>query len=337
MLLLIFASERKEKQNLYLLFSFITLCLAEMTRYETWLLIPVFPLYFWAKTKKHLLALLFLIGLLIFPVFWIIGNYLYTGDSFAGFSAAAADTAGYLNLIEAIKFLAHKSIPNLGWLIPIMIVGGTILRFVQLIKIKSINLTELFYLIVTGISCVVLLKFTMTRGSNLWDRYLFLSLVLVLPFAALPFKAYFQNSRKLLGGFLLVTIASLITSRIFNKSDIYIVRDRPTDVQEIINWLKKSHYNKDLVLLTKLDWKSTYFPVYFPEKSFDFLIADPLFDKELPSLLEKKPSLLITHKHDYQQKKKIEAILGKKITKDSLVYQVGLIRLYYLKTGEKRN
>ena len=175
-----------------------------------------------------------------------------------------------MSFIESLKLLAHKSIPHLGWLIPIMVLSGAVLRGIQLAKIKSINLTELFYLTVTGISCAVLLKFTMTRGNNLWDRYLFLSLTLVLPFAALPFKSYLQNSQKLLGSFLLVTITSLIASRVFNKSDIYIVRDRPTEVQEIIDWLKKSPYNKEPILLTKLDWESTYFPIYFPEKSLDF-------------------------------------------------------------------
>jgi hypothetical protein len=58
-----------------------------MTRYEAWLLIPAFPIYYFHKTRKTSTAGLVLLILLLFPVGWMLENYVHRGELLIEFSA----------------------------------------------------------------------------------------------------------------------------------------------------------------------------------------------------------------------------------------------------------
>jgi hypothetical protein len=54
---------------------------------------------------------------------------------------------------------------------------------------------------------------------------------------------------------------------------LYVTLQRPTEIKNLVTWLKESPYRDDAVLVTQMDWKSTYIPLYFPD--LQMLIVSP--------------------------------------------------------------
>jgi 4-amino-4-deoxy-L-arabinose transferase-like glycosyltransferase len=89
-LLLIISSEKEVTRSriFYLASALLFLCLAIMSRYEIWVLIPIFPLYYFLKTRRTLESCLILAVLFLFPFMWSLNTYIHVGDPFLGFTKA---------------------------------------------------------------------------------------------------------------------------------------------------------------------------------------------------------------------------------------------------------
>ncbi len=335
MTLLIIALETNKNQLAYLSLSLLCICLAEATRYEAWVLMPCFPIYYFWRTKKVSTSILLIAILLIFPVFWLLGNFFYYGNALIGFSEAnrGIEEGGLQSVswISAVGIIGWKSVIHLGWIILAAVIWGLVLRLVKVFK-SGMNTEEALYLSITCLFWGVMLKFTVNRGITLWDRYLLLGFIMVLPFAAFPVLRYLNNVKKWLGLIILTAIVSLGVSRFIYKPAFYVTQKQPTEFKEVAVWLKESSYRNDSILLTPMALRSTYVPLYFPEIGPRHLTASFwVRDSELLDFLKKqKPSILITRDGDEKYKSHLEGLLGKKFSDEQLVHRKGTIKVYKL-------
>ena len=325
-LLLIIASEYTKNRKLYIILSIIFLCIAEMSRYESWLLMPLLASYYLWRTRKISEAILMTIVLIAFPLAWSIGNYSYYGDPFIGFhgaiKGAEALGASPVNILGTIKIIGKKLVSHLGWILSVSVIAGLTLQFIQATRKKSIEAKRLLYIAMFFLYWAVMFKFTMTRGKSMFDRYLILVFVMALPFATMPFVNYVKNNLWKLVMVFIVAITSIGISFSIYKPAVYFTPMKRTAIQNLAIWLKNSPYSADAILMTKLGWKSTYLPLYFPEiGSRNLIVSYWRSDSDIRDFIEtRQPSLLITRYGDEKYKSRIESILGRKIGKDLLIH-----------------
>jgi 4-amino-4-deoxy-L-arabinose transferase-like glycosyltransferase len=340
MLMLILATDGIKFRLLFLSLSLVCLCLASMTRYEFWLLIPLFPSYYFWKTRKLPTATLVLLILSAFPVSWMLGNYLESGDFLLGLTAAKTGTeemgAHSVDLIGSLKVVAYRAVSHLGWIVSAVVPFGLILQVTQALK-RKIDAERLLWLSLIIFFWGFIFYFGMVRGRSLTDRYLLLGFLLALPFAAIPFASYISNNRSRLALLIIVCLVSIGFSKVNYHVPTYVTRKKPIEIKRIASWLRNSPYRDDSVLMTKMGWQSSYLPLYFPEigsfRERYFIIGSILVSSAMLEdyLKNRKPSLLITNNKDNESISLIENILGRKIRSDYLVHTEGNISIYDMK------
>lgn len=348
MLFLIIASEKQKKENIYISLSLLCFCLAEATRYEGWLLIPIIPLYYWLKTKKILKSIVIFWVLLIFPTFWVLGNYFHFGNADKVFSGATDELqlerggAKDVNWKDFIKFLIKRSVSFLGPILAIATIIGLTVSTIQVIK-RKVTIDKLFYFSIFTIQWLFIFKFFFSRGGAIWNRYLVLNYVLTLPFAVLPLT-YLKNHRKKLVIVMLITIISLFIFiplksyyiRSHPLPPLEITRKYPTEIKDLAFWLKQSSYRNSFIIVTEMTKngrKQRYLSLYFPEVSYRRLTIwdqeEIVTNSRMKKFIEKnKPSLLITSKNDNRLKTRVENHLSNKLSQDRLVYQKEYLEVY---------
>jgi 4-amino-4-deoxy-L-arabinose transferase-like glycosyltransferase len=337
MVTLIIASEKTKWQILYLGLSILFLCWGEMIRYEIWLIVPLFPIYFFLKTRRPLFTIIMILLLLVFPTFWSIGNHLYYGDFLQGLSEGVrgSEAVGQksVNLINASKIIAKKSLAHLGIILFISLVIGVILQLYQIVKGKS-NIEKLFYISVVFINWSVIFYFAIKRGLSLYDRYLLFSFVMSLPLVILPTTTYFRNNFKRLFIYIVAAIICIGISIRYYDPQIYITYRQPTEIKNLVDWLRRSPYDDEPILSTKMGWNSTYLPQYYPEVASRYLIVSFwASDSQLQKFLNTQNQfLLITCDSDQDLQVRIENFLKKNINANELIHTEGSIKVYRIKT-----
>jgi hypothetical protein len=277
------------------------------------------------------------ITLLIFPVAWLLGNYLHTGDFLPSFYSTtkmgpAAVGAHQVDLFNAVGIIYFKLVSHLGWILLIAIVWGITMQLTQATRGRS-NSERILYILMTGIFFTFMLCFAMFRGSSLFDRYLLFGVVLILPFAALPPMHYLGNHPRWLGLAICIALVSIEVSQFFHHPRIYVTRRQPTEIKKVVDWLRKSPYYSAPILLTEMNGHASYLPLYFPEvSSRQLTVSFWTKDSRLSNFLKtQQPHLLITRDGDNKAQSLIEDFLEKKIHKDRLVLSEGAIKVYVLK------
>src|SRR5215470_10203225 len=251
-------------------------CWALMTRYEAWLLIPAFPIYYFLRTRKTSTAGLMLLILLLFPVGWMLENYVHGGKLLIGFSAVKKGAeimgADAIDLFSAIKMLGSMSVLHLGKVLIIAIVGGMIWQLVSPAR-RDINPEHVFYISVICLFWMGMVYLAMTISTTLWNRFLLFEFVMPLPFAFLPFTQELRINYRWLGLIMCVVLLAAGVAAFPRQRPLWVTVQRPTEIENLVAWLKKSPYRDDAVLVTQMDWKSTYIPLYFPD--LQMLIVSP--------------------------------------------------------------
>jgi 4-amino-4-deoxy-L-arabinose transferase-like glycosyltransferase len=107
--------------------------LASMTRYELWFLLPLFPCYYWLRTRDWVMASVMTVVLVAFPTVWTIGNYIHEGNALLGINAAMhdrefADTHVGVPLTAAVKILVTRFAKSLGWVLVVLLVLGVVME-----------------------------------------------------------------------------------------------------------------------------------------------------------------------------------------------------------------
>lgn len=331
---LLIGAEQTKFPVAYLILALLFLCLAVMTRYEAWLLIPLFPAYYFWKTRKLTAAVLLLGVLLISPLAWSLSNALHTGDPFYGFSAAEigaeAVRAQAVGLLEALMILVRKSLDHLGWFLVLALIAGGAVQLVQAVK-GRIAAERLFYVSILGTYWLVMLHFTMVRGTSLWARYLLFGLVMTLPLAALPVIRYVEQYRLGLSAFLGLALLFVGIAQVDGPS-LYVTRQPPGDIQRVAAWLRQSPFRDNPILLTKMGWRSTYLPLYAPEIGPRFrIVSFWISDAALMDFVRSQPlSLLVTRDGDEAFQARLKAI-GVEVDDERLIHTEGPIKIYALR------
>lgn len=342
-LFIILATEKKDNQNIYLSASILCICLAQMTRYEAWIFIPFFPCYLYWKTRKLSIAILLMFLLSIFPVTWMIGNYLHYGDFLIGFSAARDDVwTGQVGFFRALKTMGRMSVLQLEWAIVILASWGMVLQCLKFLK-KELDAGQTLFLGMTGFFWMIMLRFAVMRGASFQDRYLLLGLVMLLAFAILPLLSYLASEQKILLG----TIGFIVVAFILPKVVVYypikdVTKKKPAEIQMVASWLKASPYRRCPILITKIKDESSFLPLYFPDVGPHFpdigangqtyfIYSRRMFvtdEKIKRFMIERRPRLLITSDADYELQKDISRILGDEIVTGNPVHREGHIKVY---------
>jgi hypothetical protein len=107
--------------------------LASMTRYELWFLLPLFPSYYWLRTRDWVMASVMAALLVAFPTVWTIGNHIYEGNALLGIGAAMhdrgfGDTHVAVPLTAAMKILVMRFGTSLGWVPMVLLVLGMVME-----------------------------------------------------------------------------------------------------------------------------------------------------------------------------------------------------------------
>jgi hypothetical protein len=240
-------------------------------------------------------------------------------------------------------------------------VVGIVLQFRDLLQ-KQLSLEKVFYLAVTLMYAVVIYRFTMNRGNDLWARYLLFGFVLALPFAIVPFTCFEARGRKFIQAAvaLLLVLSVTYNPRLYRSLDhqyneLYVTLWRPEEMINISDWLKSSPYRNYVPLLTANGDQSWYLPTLFPAKTLQHCVIAGYTEDSLSvvsaSLYLMDPSLgesarvyyclsmgprlsigsrylFITSDGDRSVKERIEKLVGGEIGEDHLVHTEDYVRVY---------
>jgi hypothetical protein len=322
------------RRHVGLILSIFVFGLASLTRYEVWILLPLFPTYYFLKTGRFYQSLFLTIGLALFPTVWMVASFLGTGSFLPIYEAALFKTGGGTDLPGALKIIARLSINHLGWIIPLLTAVGLLLLFMDAAK-RQLSKERLLYLAIVLVTGLFIVKFGMDRGLTMHTRYLLLIFVMSFPFCTFVISRYLNLRIKpyfiILAVFLVA--APPFVSQVVNKHDLYVTRKTAPGVETLGRWLADSPFRDSPLLLTKMGWVSTYLPLYRPEIAFRYIIvSDWLNDTHLRDFLSTfQPQLLITSDGEHKYISRIEKLIGAQIHEDRLVYVQDTYKAYDLR------
>jgi len=179
---LYFVSQARKKDGNWhhALLAGLSLTLAAHIRYEGWILIPLFGILLWKKTK---ILVVFLTASLISPMFWLLGSYIHYGNALYSIEYQYQDTQATLGgklkeqLLKRILFVPGGLFLGMSIFVNIIAVWGAIL---SLIKRKYNSVWLIPFL---GI-CFILFFKSVTGSLTIFYKYLILPGMLLLPFCA---------------------------------------------------------------------------------------------------------------------------------------------------------
>lgn len=317
---------------------FLFLSWAQMTRYEAWWITPAFPLYYGLRTQRVKNGILALALFSLVPSAWMLGNYLHGGHPIPSLQAvrhavthsgATLVSARQLDVLEALNLLGSMTMGHLGGILTVAIVGGLLWQLVLITR--SANKPEqVMYVAVVCLYWLGLVYLAMNIGANVWNRFLLFAFVMSLPLAFFPFVGPSMSHRRSLAmiGCGILVVAGISTFP--RQRPVWVTRQRPTDIMNLVTWLKHSPYRHDPMLVTDMAWRATYIPLYFPEVRMRLVSAWVEDDQVYDFVRDQPPSLLITREGEAALQRRIESILGKPIAAHSLVHREGAIKVYLL-------
>jgi len=310
------------------------LLLAEMTRYEAWSLVPLVLAYLYWRCRRVSMCLLSGAVLLVFPVGWSIASYLYSGNAFEGFFAALqphVEGVAAVPFPEALMNVARGVTHNLGELVAAAVLCGFLREVVYIARCVR-NREQAAYTVCVGAVWILVFLGAVFRGPGLYNRYLLVGCILALPFAAVSYVRYCGHYRHSLALGALIGVVALGGALVAHKPQLWVTRGPPGEVVELTRWLRQTRYRDTGVLLTKINWNSTYVPLYVPELSGRCLIVSVWVDDSALSrfISQQKPFLLITQAADAFERARIEKALERTIRPERRVFSAGRIEAYDL-------
>ena len=311
------------------------LVLASSLRYEAWVLLPAFPLYALWKSRRWLAAGAIAAALAAFPVAWMLANRHYGLGLLAGFSAAVRGTeAGPrpVSFFAALSALAVMTAVQAGFLLPLLAAAGLGILAAAWLR-RGVRPEEALFAALFAAQLITLAGFAAARG-NLWPRYLLFSIVASLPYAALPLEPLNRRKRGAAAIAAVVALSFLLAPSTLRSHvaapEIYLTRRRPVEWQELAQWLRRSGHARSAILITKLDWESSYLFLFAPEVNANTLEVNFwVSDAHLSGFCRShKPELLITSDADRDYQRQVQPFLPVAIRDAPLVHVSGPLRVY---------
>jgi dolichyl-phosphate-mannose-protein mannosyltransferase len=307
--------------------------LAEMTRYEAWPLIPLVLAYLYWRSRKASTIIVSAVILFIFPIGWSVGSYLNFGNAFYGIlqGIQPLEVGAAVSVPTAIANVARQGISHLGWLLSVAVLWGLIGELARSMR-GAVNAERTAYAILVSAVWLLIVGSARSVGPALYDRYLLTGYVLALPFATLPYVRHWGYYRHCIVIGVLFSLGSVAGAYVAHRPTVWVTGTQPAEIVELAHWLPRTLYRNDAVLLTKMNWKSTYLPLYLPQLSGRFFIVSVWVDDEALRRFidEREPALLITQEEDAPYRVRIERVLGHAIPAESRVYVAEQVEVYDL-------
>jgi hypothetical protein len=223
------------------------------------------------------------------------------------------------------------SVSHLGGVLVIAIIGGLIWQFISLTNSPN-RPDRLMYIVAVCFYWMGMVYLAMNIGTTLWNRFLMFGFTISIPLAFLPFTERLIYRRRSTATIICLGLLALSMATFPRQRPLWVTPYSPTEIKNIAAWLKESPYRDDAVLVTQMDWKSTYLPLYFPEVRMG-MISSWVEDDEVHDFLRNQhPSLLITWEGESELQARIEYLTKKSIAEHSLIHEEGPIKVYRLRS-----
>jgi hypothetical protein len=257
----------EDKKYSFLAFACISLNLACMLRHEGWVFIPLLSLFLLKEKKTHLLF--FFVISMIFPAFWMMGNYYINADPlysvhFAHTYQVVIDgyNEGYTLYTALYRLIAWPRILTLT-LTPIV----AIFAFCGLIY----SLVKREYMDILFIFIVLYVIFTIqgiTGSMYLRPRYAIMLGMFLIPYSVLGLERIsnlFNSNKKLQKAVTIIFVLSLIISPLIVSSASHSLSPLPTappDANKISVWIKENVKTEEKVIFDHYQWNQAYIALY---------------------------------------------------------------------------
>jgi hypothetical protein len=306
---------------------------ATMTRYEAWWFAPVLGVVAAATMRRWLPVLGVGLALVVFPLVWSVGNWLAVGDAFYGFTMArkGAEIAGTppISLPNGIAMLAGAVIHEVGWPLALSMLAGGVLAGMTL---PSQQRARVAYAAIAATFWLAMTWFAMRRGHSIFNRYLLLGIVLLLPYATLPWTRLRRHAPRAFAVGVVLLACSTITPRLhaWPPSASWITWSPPRDMQTLTAWMRHSSYRDAPILITEMGWAASYFALYWPEAAPRRLIVSSWTeDDEIRRFLaQRRPLLLVTTPEDEPMRARLERLAGYAIDTSAPLQRFGAIEVH---------
>lgn len=314
----------------------LALLWATMTRYEAWWFAPVLVAVAAATTRSWPFTLAVAAALGVFPVLWSLGNLLSAGDAFYGFSMARKGAelaaASPIGWGDAVTMLATSVRDEIGAPLAFSLILGLALLAVGLGDRRR----QWAYAAVTATFWLAMTWFAMRRGNSVFDRYLLFGIVLLLPYAAVPWTALRRRAPRAALAAVVLLAGTMLAPRLqgWPPSGHWLAWSRPHDMQALVEWMRASEYHDDPLLLTDMGWEASYFALYWPEAApRRLIVSDWTSDGELRRYLRlRRPTLLITRADDRAMHTLISEVSGRPLDLATPLRSFGTLRVHALDT-----
>jgi hypothetical protein len=319
LLFLMIAVEQEDIGRIALLVSLSALLLAEMTRYEIWLLVPLLVCYLYARSGNLAATVIAAIVLSVFPLAWSLGNYFSMRDFFPGFTILShapegANPVGFRTALGTLYWMVGRQI---GRLLAIGASAGLIIESYKCVR-GRLSAHRTCYAILVVVVSALSFRGALALGPGLVARYLLLAFALALPLAAVAFVDLLGRRRYTVAFGAIAIAASFapVYRRLYPLSDLHtpvcVTRYRPTEIIELAKWLRSSPYKSEAIVMTKMKWRSSYLPIYAPEyDSRHVIISSWTSDDAISDFIKaQRPSLLIAGPEDTDGLLRLDRIIG---------------------------
>lgn len=316
------------------------LVLAEMTRYEGWLLAPLFLAWWALRTRRAPSSFALAALLLAFPVAWTLGN-ARCGDAFVGFHAALQEPAAGagLKLGAATLYAATLGIREVGAALAVCAFVGVGCEVAAVLRRRSTS-ERLLALGLFAVGWVFLVTFSMGRGASAWNRYGLAPFVFGVLFTGVPFAATRLARRwrvAMIAAVVLVTTSfasTLVTGVRVNR---WVRATASAEARDVAAWLGADPARSDLlVVTTPVGWELTFLALYRPAAydkvcTISSWTSDPDVATLVASLRGAAPFVFVTRPGDDEDLARLERAIGSPLLVTAPVLETGNVRLYLLR------
>lgn len=275
----------KENSILLVLMAGLMLTVTSGIRYEAWIVTAILSLVLLlAKQWKYFFVFNFTAAL--FPVYWLLSNWLETGDPLFSIHRSyhwSSEIMGNNDDLNFKSYLKRIWFFPFSWVIAIGVpTGYLVLKPILKSYSKKGKNLRLILLSLPFIVMFLFYQYNTFKGSLLLQhRYIGTLVILSLPFIAIYFKELTPKKIKQVWLFSLLTIS---LSFIYNTSHVKpLPRLKEQSSIEIIDVIKKYTNNNSSLIIDFIDWDKSYFIALQSEiKPKDMVIVEGAKNSKIP-------------------------------------------------------
>jgi 4-amino-4-deoxy-L-arabinose transferase-like glycosyltransferase len=281
----LFSKSIKENSTKYILLAGITITFAAGIRYEAWVIIPILSLLIFLL-KKWKFIFLFNITALLFPLYWLLSNWIETGDPLYSIQGTYNWSLNVMDRNENMDFesyLRRLWFFPFSWIIAIGIPACYIILGIVIKKIKDKSKKDRF--IFFSIPFVIMFffyEYNSFKGVLLTQhRYIGTLVILSLPFISIHFNEI--NSKKIKQS-LVFGLTTILLSFVYNTSGVIPLPRLGDQTNVIISQvIKENSTNESCLILDFIGWDNTYYiSLHSGLKQKNIVITEGAKNSKLP-------------------------------------------------------